>query len=147
MRVIGRTAAKALFGLEPAHAVRIHPGDQPLHLGHHLRPDAVARNEKKIVRRHFPFALASTLRGASAIGRWRHWQARLRRSSILCPGQASVCERRAWIPGFGASIMAGYRGPGSAPRLQRGLSGETVGGLRPLFSNHGLIAAAEEVGP
>src|SRR5436305_13222436 len=52
MRVISASAAQPLLGVERAHAVRVHPGDQLLHLGHDLGTDPIAGEKKEIVGGH-----------------------------------------------------------------------------------------------
>ncbi len=54
MRVERRAADQPLLGREGAHAVRVHPRDQLLHLGHHLGTDPVA-GEKEIHCGHAAF--------------------------------------------------------------------------------------------
>src|ERR1700761_1779564 len=43
---------ETLVGLERAHAMPVHPGDQLFHLGHDLGADAVAGEEQELVGRH-----------------------------------------------------------------------------------------------
>ena len=50
--VIGRAADEVLLVFEAVRPVLVEPGDHPLHLGHHLRPDAVAGEEKEVVGGH-----------------------------------------------------------------------------------------------
>src|SRR5262249_14691867 len=50
--VVAAAADQRLPGLEAPHAVRVHPGDELLHLGHHFRADAVAGEKEELVGRH-----------------------------------------------------------------------------------------------
>jgi hypothetical protein len=52
VRVVAAAADQRLLVFEPPHVVRVHPVDQPLHLGHDLGTDAVAGEEQELVGRH-----------------------------------------------------------------------------------------------
>ena len=50
--VVAAAADQPLLGLERAHAVGVHPGDQLFHLGHDFGADAVAGEKQELVGRH-----------------------------------------------------------------------------------------------
>ena len=50
--VVAAAADQPLLGLERAHAVRVHPGDELLHLGHDFGADAVAGEQEELVGGH-----------------------------------------------------------------------------------------------
>ena len=52
MGVIGGAADQVLLVVETIRAMLVEPGDNALHLGHHLRADAVAGQEKEAVGGH-----------------------------------------------------------------------------------------------
>jgi hypothetical protein len=53
--VVAGAADQPFLVLEGAHAVGVHPGDQLLHLAHHLGADAVAGKQQELVGRHVVF--------------------------------------------------------------------------------------------
>jgi hypothetical protein len=50
MTVVGGTADEVLVHLEGGKSSLVHEGDDRLHLGHRLGPDAVAGEEKQLLR-------------------------------------------------------------------------------------------------
>ena len=72
--VVAAAADQRLLGLERAHAVAVHPGDQFLHLGHHLGADAVAGKQEQIVGGHRAVPRRSRGFARIANGRRGAWQ-------------------------------------------------------------------------
>ena len=52
VRVVAAAADQPFLGLERAHAVRVHPGDELFHLGHDFGADAVAGEQQELVGGH-----------------------------------------------------------------------------------------------
>ena len=57
MRIVGAAADQVGLGLDRGEAGRVDPGDEALDLGHHLRPDAVAGEQKKLIGCHVTSAV------------------------------------------------------------------------------------------
>ena len=85
--VIAGTADEPFLGLEPPHAARVHPGDEFLHLGHHLGADAVAGEKKELVGRHVLPSSLARMRGLLKAA------ARLCKTHVSCPGLADAAVR------------------------------------------------------
>ena len=73
--VVGAAADQPLLVFERAHAMGVHPCDQPFHLGHDFGADAVAGEQEELVGGHDAEPRGCAQNGGGLLKGWaRDWQ-------------------------------------------------------------------------